>query len=82
MKPVFEHAADWLAYDRAHLWHPYTSMVDPLPCYPVASAQECAFSWRTGARLLTAWVPGGAPFMAITILSELRCARKAKKWRM
>ena len=28
----------WLAYDRAHVWHPYSTLIDPPPVFPVVGA--------------------------------------------
>ena len=41
-----------LAFDKRHIWHPYTSMTTPLPVYPVQSAQGCELHLATGERLV------------------------------
>lgn len=41
-----------LAYDREHIWHPYTSMTDPLPVYPVASANGIRINLSDGRELI------------------------------
>ena len=43
---------DVLAFDREHLWHPYTSMVDPLPCYEAESAEGVMIRLRDGRDLI------------------------------
>jgi adenosylmethionine-8-amino-7-oxononanoate aminotransferase len=38
--------------DRAHVWHPYTSVVDPLPTYTVASASGVRLRLADGRELV------------------------------
>lgn len=39
-------------FDRQHIWHPYTSMRDPLPCYPVVAAQGTQLKLADGRELV------------------------------
>lgn len=41
-----------LAFDRRHIWHPYTSTLTPLTCYPVASAQGVSLYLEDGRELI------------------------------
>ncbi|NET36077.1 MAG: adenosylmethionine--8-amino-7-oxononanoate transaminase, partial [Cyanothece sp. SIO1E1] len=41
-----------LAFDREHIWHPYTSMIDPLPVYPVRSAKGVQLELEDGRQLV------------------------------
>lgn len=40
------------AFDRHHIWHPYTSLTQPLPCYEVASAAGVCLQLSDGRQLV------------------------------
>ncbi|CAM3893758.1 MULTISPECIES: adenosylmethionine--8-amino-7-oxononanoate transaminase [Pseudoalteromonas] len=46
-----KHTID-IEFDRKHIWHPYTSMIDPLPVYPAARTFENKIELETGETLI------------------------------
>lgn len=41
-----------LDFDRQHIWHPYTSMTQPIPVYPVTNASHNLIHLETGEQLI------------------------------
>lgn len=52
MHSSFNSTHEWLEFDRKHLWHPYTSIRDPLPCYPVVAAAGVRLELADGRQLI------------------------------
>ncbi|UAA40454.1 adenosylmethionine--8-amino-7-oxononanoate transaminase [Paraneptunicella aestuarii] len=41
-----------IQFDQQHIWHPYTSAVNPLPCYPVSHAEGVHIYLDNGTKLV------------------------------
>ncbi|MBC7004544.1 adenosylmethionine--8-amino-7-oxononanoate transaminase [Photobacterium sp. BZF1] len=41
-----------LEFDQKHVWHPYTSTLNPLPCYPVVSANGVYLQLEDGREII------------------------------
>ena len=41
-------------FDIQHIWHPYTSAIDPIPCYPVVSAEGVTLTLDNGHKVIDA----------------------------
>lgn len=41
-----------LEFDQQHVWHPYTSTLNPLPCYPVESADGVYLQLEDGRKII------------------------------
>ncbi len=52
MQKKFDSTQQWLDFDQQHLWHPYTSMNAPLPCYPVVATDGAYLELADGRKLL------------------------------
>ena len=39
-------------FDKRHIWHPYTSAINPLPCYEVVAAEGVELTLATGEKLV------------------------------
>jgi len=42
----------WLEFERKHLWHPYASMKNPMPVYPVKSAKGVTLTFEDGREVI------------------------------
>jgi adenosylmethionine---8-amino-7-oxononanoate aminotransferase len=50
----FDSIDEMLAFDREHIWHPYSDIVSPPPVFPVASANGARIRLQDGRELIDA----------------------------
>ena len=43
---------NWLAFERKHVWHPYSTLVNPPPVFPVVGAEGCRIQLADGRELI------------------------------
>ena len=43
---------NWMDFEAAHVWHPYASMLHPVPAYPVKCAEGVYLELENGHRLI------------------------------
>jgi len=53
-------ANELTSFDHTHLWHPYTSMTNPSPCYAVEAAEGVRVRLADGRELIGGVAAGGA----------------------
>ncbi len=51
---LFNSPEQWQAFDKTHIWHPYTSLRDPLPTYPIVRTEGVYLELANGNRLVDA----------------------------
>ena len=52
MQPKFNFSFEDLAFDKYNVWHPYTSLTNPLPTYPVVAASGVKLKLADGRELI------------------------------
>ena len=69
-----------VADDRRMLWHPYTSMIDPLPAYPVRRAEGVHIELADGRKVVDGMSSWWAAIHGYNV-PEVNAAAEDSLWR-